>query len=152
MAAAIDPFHPHVVLVPATCNVWWSPVRNPCCVALTVLIVDDSPQFLDASTFLLEREGLEVVGVAATSADALARAAQLQPDVVLVDINLWGESGFDLARQLHAAPAAGGHRVILMSTHSETDFADLIAASPAAGFVSKDALSAQAIRRILAGD
>ena len=118
--------------------------------ALTVLIVDDSPQFLDASSSLLERGGLEVVGVAATTADALARAAQLRPDVVLVDIHLSGESGFDLARQLCAETAPGEHRVILMSTHAETDFADLISASPAAGFVPKDALSAPAIRRVLA--
>ena len=63
--------------------------------ALTVLIVDDSPQFLDASSSLLERGGLEVVGVAATTADALARAAQVRPDVVLVDIHLSGGSWFD---------------------------------------------------------
>lgn len=114
--------------------------------APTVLIVDDNPQFLDASSSLLERGGLEVVGVAATSADALTRAAQLRPDVVLVDIHLSGESGFDLARRLHGATDPGECRVILMSTHAETDFAELIAASPAEGFVPKDALSADAVR------
>ena len=117
---------------------------------LTVLIVDDSPGFLDAASSLLERGGLEVVGVASTTADALTLAQQLRPDIVLVDIHLSRESGFDLARQLDAT-VPGGHRLILMSTHAEADFAELIAASPAEGFISKDALSAQAIRRVLSG-
>ena len=119
--------------------------------ALTVLIVDDNPQFLDASSSLLERGGLEVVGVAATTADALARAAQLRPDVVLVDIHLAGESGFDLARELRARMPSTEPRIILMSTHAGADFAELIARSPADGFVPKDGLSAQAIRRVLDG-
>ena len=56
--------------------------------SLRVLIVDDNRSFLDVAQALLEREGLSVVGVAATVADALARAEQLRPDVVLVDIVL----------------------------------------------------------------
>ena len=120
--------------------------------ALTVLIVDDNPWFLDASSALLERGGLEVVGVASTTVDALARAAELRPDVVLVDIHLAGESGFDLARELCASTPSTESRVILMSTHAETDFAELIAASPAQGFVPKAALSAQAVRRVVHGD
>lgn len=117
---------------------------------LSVLIVDDSPSFLEASSFLLRRGGLEILGIASTTAEALALAAQLRPDVVLVDIHLAGESGFDLARQLQTT-AQGEQRVILMSTHAESDFADLIAASPAEGFVPKEALSAQAVRRVLSG-
>jgi CheY-like chemotaxis protein len=118
--------------------------------AFGVLIVDDSRLFLEAACVLLEREGLRVVGVAATSAEALQRAQELRPEVVLVDIMLGDESGFDLARQL-----AGYHRdgpaVILISTHAAADFADLIAESPAAGFVPKQELSADAIRRIIDG-
>jgi two-component system, NarL family, nitrate/nitrite response regulator NarL len=114
------------------------------------LIVDDNPTFLEAATMLLEREGLTVVGVASTSAEALSRSRELDPDVVLVDIALGGESGFDLARRL---AEAGGDvpTVILISTHAEADFADLIKATPAAGFVSKSELSAKAIRRLAGG-
>jgi DNA-binding NarL/FixJ family response regulator len=75
----------------------------------------------------------------------------LRPQVVLVDISLGGESGFDLARRLAGYRRGGGPAVILISTHAEADFADLIAESPAAGFVPKPELSAQAIRRILDG-
>jgi DNA-binding NarL/FixJ family response regulator len=75
----------------------------------------------------------------------------LRPEVVLADIALGGESGFDLARRLAGYHRGGGPAVILISTHAGADFADLIAESPAAGFVPKPELSAEAIRRILDG-
>jgi CheY-like chemotaxis protein len=116
--------------------------------AFRVLIVDDNRLFLEAARDLLEREGLRVVGVAASSAEALQRAAELQPEVVLVDIRLGRDSGFDLARRL-AAQQRGHPAVILISTYSEADFLDLIAESPARGFLAKPGLSASAIRRIV---
>jgi DNA-binding NarL/FixJ family response regulator len=119
--------------------------------AFAVLIVDDNRLFLEAARALLEREGLRVVGVAATSAEALRRAEELRPQVILVDITLGGESGFDLARRLAGQFPGGGPAVILISTHAGADFADLIAESPAAGFVPKPELSADAIRRIVDG-
>ena len=119
--------------------------------ALGVLIVDDSWLFLGAARDRLEREGLRVVGVAATSAEALRRAEELRPDVVLVDVMLGGESGFELARRLAARHADGGPAVILISTYSAADFAGPIADSPAAGFLPKRELSAEAIRRIVDG-
>jgi DNA-binding NarL/FixJ family response regulator len=120
-------------------------------VPLRVLIVDDNDLFLDAARVLLERENLHVVGVAATAADALPRAEQLRPDLVLVDITLAGESGFELARCLVGQDRAHVPAVILISTHAEEDFADLIAESPATGFLAKSALCADAIRRVLGG-
>ncbi len=114
-------------------------------------MVDDNWSFLDAARVLLEREGVRVVGVASASAQAFRYAEELQPEVVLVDISLGGESGFELARRLLERDRDGAPAVILISTHSETDFADLIAESPAAGFLPKTELSANAIRRILNG-
>ena len=116
---------------------------------LRCLIVDDSPRFLDAARGLLEGQGVTVVGVASTGAEALARAEELRPDVTLLDIDLGGESGLELAQRLHARP--GPAPVILISTHAEQDYAELIAASPAIGFLPKTALSADAIRGLLAG-
>ena len=117
----------------------------------TVLVVDDNESFLDASCALLSREGLDVLGAASTSAASLGRVEELRPDVVLVDINLAAESGFDLARQLVEAAGDHGPAVILMSTQTAADLADLLAESPASGFVAKSELSAEAIRRILNG-
>jgi DNA-binding NarL/FixJ family response regulator len=117
---------------------------------LRCLIVDDSPRFLDAARGLLEGQGIAVVGVASNTADALRRTGELRPDVTLLDIDLGGESGLELARRLHgqASPAPGP--VILISTHAEQDYAELIAASPAIGFLPKTSLSAGAIRGLLA--
>ena len=108
------------------------------------LIVDDHEPFLDAARLLLEREGLPVVGVATTSAEALRLEDQFRLNVVLVDIRLGDESGFDLARRLSST-------VILISTHAQSEYDEEIAASPAAGFIPKAELSASAILR-LAGD
>ena len=113
------------------------------------LIVDDNRSFLDAARVLLEREGVTVVGMASTSAEAVREAEALRPNVILVDIALGEESGFDLAPRLVDDGQNSGATVILISTHEEADFADLIAASPAAGFLPKAELSASAIRRIV---
>jgi two-component system nitrate/nitrite response regulator NarL len=111
--------------------------------------VDDSTGFLKAATTLLEREGIDVVGVASSGSEAVDRVEAVRPDVTLVDIDLGGESGFDLTRRLKRT-AGGGPSVILISTHSNEDFAELIAASPARGFLSKTELSARAILDVLA--
>jgi DNA-binding NarL/FixJ family response regulator len=115
-------------------------------VALRCLIVDDNGGFRDAARSLLEREEIDVVGVASNSAEARARVADLHPDVVLVDIALGGESGFELARTL---ARQGAPKLILISTLPEVDFVDLIAASPALGFIAKSELSARAVRDLV---
>jgi DNA-binding NarL/FixJ family response regulator len=119
--------------------------------ALRVLIVDDSRSFLAAARALLEREGLSVVGVASTTAEAIRQEQELQPEIALVDISLGAESGFELARCLREKDRDGRVKLILVSTHEEADFADLIAESPANGFLPKSELSAEAIRRIVDG-
>ena len=116
---------------------------------LRCVIVDDNPDVLRAATDLLEREGLAVVGVATTSEQALSLMRDLGPDLMLVDIDLGPESGFDLARRLGQTSDTTGSHTILISTHDEADYADLIAASPAIGFLSKADLSATAIRGVL---
>jgi DNA-binding NarL/FixJ family response regulator len=116
---------------------------------LGVLIVDDNWLFLEAARDRLEQGDLHVVGVAATSAEALRRAEELRPDVVLVDVMLGGESGFELARLLAGHHRDGGPAVILISTYSAADFAGPIGESPAAGFLPKQDLSPDAIRRIV---
>jgi two-component system nitrate/nitrite response regulator NarL len=117
---------------------------------MRVLLVDDSPEFIATARRLLEREGLEVVATATTGAEALQKALEISPDVSLVDIDLGGESGFDVVRRLHE-DTNGSSRSILISSHSPEDFADLVAESSATGFVSKSRLSAAAIREVLDG-
>lgn len=113
--------------------------------SLLCVIVDDNLPFLSVSRSMLERQGLTIVGVASTGADALALALELHPDIALVDISLGTESGFDVAQELDGL----ADKVILISSHAQEDYADLIAASPAVGFLSKTALSAAAIRELV---
>jgi two-component system nitrate/nitrite response regulator NarL len=113
------------------------------------LIVDDSRTFLDSARALLEREGLVVAGVAMTGAEALAQLETLRPDVVLVDVFLGDESGLDVARRLACTDHSRDLPVILISTRAEADLGDLVAESPARGFLPKSELSAEAIRRFL---
>jgi CheY-like chemotaxis protein len=122
---------------------------------LRCLLVDDNDAFLKAARNLLERQGMQVAGVASNIAGALRQARALRPDVILVDIGLGEESGFELARLL-AADGQDGQRaqrdradVILISAQAETDYTDLIAESPTAGFLHKPELSAQRISEIL---
>jgi CheY-like chemotaxis protein len=116
---------------------------------LRCLIVDDSPQFLAAARRWLERQGITVVGVASTTAEAVQQTAELHPDAVLVDIDLAGESGFEVARQLQETAGADSFHVILISAYAEEDYAELIAASPAVGFLPKTTLSGQRIRELV---
>jgi hypothetical protein len=71
--------------------------------------------------------------------------------VTLIDVNLGSESGFELAEQLHRSGLSTPSPVILTSTHAEQDFADMIATSPAIGFLAKFALTADAIRNLVGG-
>ncbi len=143
------PRHPRNQGIPASCNAAaahpWHYDRMP----LQCLLVDDSDAFLEAARVLLQREGVTVVGVASNSAEALRQARALRPDVILVDVGLGDESGFDVARLLAKDGQGGGAQVILISARAETDYTELIAESPAAGFLPKSELSAQRICRIL---
>ena len=114
---------------------------------LRCLIVDDNARFLEAARALLEREGLHVVGVASSAAEAIQHARDLEPEVVLVDVYLGAESGFELTKGLAEVHTAS---IILISTHAETDFDELIADSAAAGFIPKERLSADAVRALAA--
>jgi two-component system, NarL family, nitrate/nitrite response regulator NarL len=119
-------------------------------VRLRCLIVDDNESFLEIAASSLSGDDLDVLGTAKTSAEALRQVADQQPDVVLVDISLGRESGFELARMLVERFPQLASGVVLTSTRAEQDFGGLIKASPAAGFIPKTRLSARAVRELVA--
>jgi DNA-binding NarL/FixJ family response regulator len=123
------------------CNSFGVPIR--------CLIVDDNSSFRQEMRGLLEEQGIDVVGSAAGGAEALQQIAELRPDVALIDIDLGGESGLALASRLQVGARDAVPHVILISTHEESEYADLIDASPALGFLAKTELSAATIRRML---
>jgi DNA-binding NarL/FixJ family response regulator len=118
---------------------------------LRCLLVDDNASFREEMRGLLAEQGLDVVGGAGSGAEALRLIAELEPDVALIDIDLGEESGLELARRLRERPGqAAVPQVILISTHDEAEYADLIEVSSAIGFLAKIDLSAATIRQMLA--
>jgi len=118
-------------------------------VSLRCLIVDDQPSFCEAARELLEGQGITVVGFATSSAEAIRSVQELRPEVALVDLDLGPESGFELARRLTDDVDGSVPTIILVSTHDEREFAKLIEASPAVGFLAKTELSARRIYQLL---
>jgi CheY-like chemotaxis protein len=118
--------------------------------SLRVLIVDDNQQFSATARALLEAGGLSVVGECTNSSAALRACDELEPDLALVDIDLGEESGIELAERIaEHRPPPREVPVILISAYPELDFAELIEASPALGFIAKPELSADAVRRLM---
>ena len=127
----------------AKTGVLWNDFRT-----MSVLIVDDHESFRRAARALLEAEGFEVVGEAADGEEALRAAAELAPTLVLLDVQLPGIDGFEVAARLTARPDAPA--VVLVSNRDGSDFGALVEESGARGFVPKDELSGERLAALLA--
>ncbi len=115
--------------------------------ARTVLIVDDHAGFRASARALLEAEGFLVVGEAEDGTTGLARAHELEPDLVVLDVQLPDIDGFDVAARLTANGAAP--TVILVSSRDRGDLGVRVADSGAGGFIPKSELSAERIKELL---
>jgi DNA-binding NarL/FixJ family response regulator len=113
----------------------------------TVLIVDDHPSCCASVRAILEAEGFDVVGEARSGEDALASAHALEPDVILLDVQLPGMDGFAVCRALHLN--GGPPAVVLVSSRDSSDFGALIQQSGARGFIPKAELSGRALADLL---
>jgi CheY-like chemotaxis protein len=125
----------------------------------TALVVDDHEGFRAFARLILESAGFSVTE-AATGAEAASAAAAIEPQLVLLDIQLPDTDGFEVARRLTAEegptgqpgpPGRTGPVIVLTSTREASDYGGRIAASPAAGFLPKDQLSVRALRGYLNG-
>jgi DNA-binding NarL/FixJ family response regulator len=112
----------------------------------TVLIVDDHAGFRDAARALLEAAGFDVLGEAADGASALAAAAKLQPEIVLLDVQLPDLDGFAVAERLarDGVPSA----IVLISSRDVSSFRRRLAANPAWSFIPKSELSGEALSAV----
>jgi DNA-binding NarL/FixJ family response regulator len=117
--------------------------------ARTVLIVDDHPSFRASARAILEASEFEVVGEASDGASALAAAAELEPDVILLDVQLPDMTGFDVCTFIEQSngkvPA-----IVLTSSRDVADYGELVDHSCASGFVPKAELSGEAIAALIA--
>jgi DNA-binding NarL/FixJ family response regulator len=116
--------------------------------ATTLLIVDDHPAFRSLARAMLSADGFEVTGEAPDGESALAAVQDLQPDAVLLDIQLPGIDGFEVARQI--ASIDGAPRVVLTSLRAASDYGRRNADSPASGILAKQDLSGPALAARLA--
>lgn len=114
---------------------------------LSVLIVDDHDDFRASAQTLLELQGFEVVAGVADGESALVEAARLRPDVVLLDVQLPGIDGFEVARRLAEEPFAP--RVVLISSRGRRAYDALLPEAPVAGFLGKHELSGPALSALL---
>jgi len=112
-----------------------------------VLVVDDHPSFRRSAAALLAAEGFEVVGEAEDGASALALAAELAPDVVLLDVQLPDIDGFEVAARLRER--GGDEAIVLVSSREREAYGPLVEASGARGFVGKADLSRAVLDRLL---
>jgi DNA-binding NarL/FixJ family response regulator len=114
---------------------------------MSVLIVDDHPSFRASARRLLEAEGFDVVGEAADGHEAIAAAQELEPDLVLLDVQLPDLDGFEVAGRLAALGLACA--VVLTSSRNASEYGRLIADTPMRGFVPKAELSGAALTDLL---
>ena len=113
----------------------------------TVLIVDDHPSFRACARLVLQADGFDVVGEAENGAQAIAQAEALEPDVVLLDVQLPDDDGFAVARRLRSD--GNKARVVLVSSRDDADYASLAYECGARGFIGKGDLTGAALAALL---
>ena len=115
--------------------------------ASTILVIDDHVGFRATARRMLERDGWTVVGEAADGRSGLAAAAELAPDVVLLDIGLPDLDGFDVAERLAASGASTS--IVLISSRDREAYGDRLRTEVVTGFIAKDRLDGAAIRALV---
>lgn len=111
------------------------------------MIADDHPSFRASARAILESEGFDVVGEAEDGGAAIAAVRALDPDVLLLDVQLPDLDGFAVcrARCVNGRPPA----VVLVSSREACDYGGLIDQSGARGFIPKAELSGPALADLL---
>ncbi|MET9648182.1 response regulator [Streptomyces syringium] len=122
---------------------------------IRVLIADDQMMVRQGFTVLLNAEpGIEVVGQAVDGLDAVAKVAELHPDVVLMDIRMPGLGGIEATR-LITEPAGATVKVLVLTTFDLDEYVYEALRAGASGFLLKDASAAelaQAVRVVADGE
>jgi DNA-binding NarL/FixJ family response regulator len=111
---------------------------------ISVLLVDDSPLFLEQTRAWLSRQaGLVVVGTATSAAEGMALVARLRPRVVLMDIDMPDMNGIEATRRLKSRPAAPA--VVMLTLFCDPAYRAAAAEAGADGFVSKADFAAEVL-------
>ena len=113
----------------------------------SVLVVDDHEGFRSEARAVLEGDGFAVVGEAATAAEALSIAAELQPGVVVLDIGLPDESGLEIVDRIRDRSPASV--IVLVSGRTARDYGDRLVRAGADAFLEKASLVPGGLRAVL---
>ena len=113
----------------------------------TVVIVDDHAAFRTSARALLEADGFNVIGEATDGLEALRAVAALNPNIVLLDIQLPGLDGLAVAEQLASVP--GPPAIVLISSRDASAFGPRLRQSSAHGFIPKRVLSGEALAAVV---
>lgn len=120
---------------------------------ISVLLADDHQVLRDGLKTLLEAQGdIRVVGASADGVEAVAAAAQLKPDVVVMDISMPDMNGVEAARRIHAARAQT--RIVMLSMHSDAEHVYRALEAGATGYLLKNSAGSElvaAVRAVHAG-
>lgn len=122
---------------------------------ISVLVVDDQPLIRQAVRDILVAGGLDVVGEAASGRAAVAATAELDPDVVLMDIRMPDMDGIAATEMICAARSTGKPRVLILTTFEEDEYTVAALRAGASGFIGKGAEPediVRAVRTIDAGE
>jgi DNA-binding NarL/FixJ family response regulator len=124
-------------------------------VTIRVLIADDQAMVREGFSVLLNAQpGIQVVGLAEDGADAVAKAADLHPDVIVMDIRMPGLNGIEAARRITADPGLAT-KVLILTTFDLDEYVYEALRAGASGFLLKDASGvqlAEAVRVVAAGE
>ena len=121
--------------------------------SIRVLIADDHTLVRESLVGLLQADGdVQVVAQAANGLEAVERAQQAQPDVVVTDLSMSGIGGLEVIRRLRAALPAT--RILVLTMHQEDEYVLQAVRAGASGYLVKDAASSEllaAVRALHAG-
>jgi DNA-binding NarL/FixJ family response regulator len=124
-------------------------LRHDLLMSLSLLIVDDHPGFRDVAVSLFSGHGFDVAGEAHDGESALEQVQRLRPDVVLLDVQLPGIDGFEVASCLSSQPFAP--QVVLTSSREASAYGQRLVRAPVLGFIPKRALSGSALAELVMG-
>ena len=121
---------------------------------IRILLVDDHTLMRTGVRMVLQAEpDLEVVGEAATGEDGVARAMELRPDVVLMDLSMPGIGGLEATRRI--AAAGTGARILVLTVHGEDEYLMPVLEAGGSGYVTKHSADVElvdAVRVVSRGD
>lgn len=121
---------------------------------IRILLVDDHPIFRAGLRALLESQpDVRVIGEAGNGAEAIARANELRPDIILLDISMPDVDGLEALRRMQADHVPG--KVLVLTMHAENEYLFQVLESGGYGYVLKQGVDTDlftAIRTVAAGD